>query len=94
MASTKLKLAVAAIAAMGLAGCGTLKADRTLSGAAVGAGVGAVVGPVGSGVGAVVGAGVGYVTDRDDLYLGKPVWRNGQAQASRKKRRAPQRPAS
>lgn len=63
-----------------LGGCGTLQADRTLSGAAVGAGVGVVVGPIGSGVGAVVGAvvgaGVGYVTDKDDVYLGRPIWRH------------------
>ena len=60
---------------VGLAGCGTVAGDRTLSGAMVGAGAGAVVGPVGSAVGAVAGAGVGYVTHSDDLYLGKPFWK-------------------
>ncbi|MDX2234832.1 MAG: hypothetical protein NW200_10070 [Hyphomonadaceae bacterium] len=71
----KLKaLAVLAMAA-GVSACGTVRADRTLSGAMVGAGAGAVVGPVGAAVGAVGGAAAGYVTDRDDIYLGKPVWK-------------------
>jgi osmotically inducible lipoprotein OsmB len=71
------KMAIAAIlATLALDGCGTTQGDRTLSGAGVGAGVGAVVGPVGVGLGAVVGAGVGYVTDRDDLYLGRPLWKD------------------
>lgn len=71
------KKAIAALlAALALAACGTTQGDRTLSGAGVGAGVGAVAGPVGMGVGALVGAGAGYVTNKDDVYLGKPVWKN------------------
>ena len=76
----KTKIAIAAVGLAALtAGCGTTQGDRTMSGAVVGAGTGAIVGPVGAGVGAVVGAGVGYVTDREDLYLGKPVWRDGKS---------------
>ncbi len=71
----KLKVAAAIALASGLGACGTVKADRTLSGAMVGAGAGAVVGPVGAAVGAVGGAAAGYVTDREDIYLGKPVWK-------------------
>jgi len=71
------KKAIAAILAVSaLAACGTTQGDRTLSGAGVGAGMGAIAGPVGMGVGALVGAGTGYVTSKDDVYLGKPVWKN------------------
>ena len=71
------KKAIAAIlATTALAACGTTQGDRTLSGAGVGAATGAVVGPIGMGVGAVVGAVGGYATKKDDVYLGKPVWKN------------------
>ena len=79
------KFAALVVVSMLLAGCGTTQGDRTLSGALVGAGVGAVVGPVGTGVGAVVGAGVGYVTDKDDVYLGRPAWRHHR-RATRQRR--------
>lgn len=68
-------IALTAGLAAGLGACGTLQSDRTLSGAMVEAGAGAVAGPVGSAVGAVAGAGVGYLTGSDDIYLGKPVWK-------------------
>ena len=72
-----VKKALAAIlAASALSACGTTQGDRTLSGAGVGAATGAVVGPIGVGVGALIGAGAGYVTDKEDVYLGKPVWKN------------------
>jgi osmotically inducible lipoprotein OsmB len=71
------KKAIAAIiAASALSACGTTQGDRTLSGAGVGAATGAIAGPIGVGVGALVGAGAGYVTDKDDVYLGKPAWKN------------------
>jgi hypothetical protein len=65
-----------AVLAGALASCGTTSGDRTLSGAGVGAGVGMLAGPVGAAVGAVAGAAVGYSTDKEDIYLGKPVWKD------------------
>lgn len=59
-----------------LAACGTTKADRGLSGASIGAGVGLLGGPGGIVVGAAVGGSVGYLTDKEDLYLGEPIWSN------------------
>ncbi len=70
------KLILAGAAAIALAGCGTTSGDRAVSGAAVGAGAGLVLGPVGAAVGAVGGAVAGYATDREDIYLGKPVWKS------------------
>lgn len=64
-----------------LAACGSSTSDRALSGGAIGAGVGAVGGamlgsPVtGAVVGGAVGAGTGALTDKNDIDLGKPVWR-------------------
>lgn len=65
-----------------LAACGESKGDRALSGAGLGAGVGAAAGALtgGSvGTGALIGAGVGAaggaLTDKDDVNMGKPVWR-------------------
>jgi hypothetical protein len=56
-------LALAATAALGLAGCGDTTLERTLSGgamgAATGATVGAVTGPFSAGIGAAIGAGIG-----------------------------------
>ena len=75
MTMAKKALAVI-IAATALSACGTTQGDRTLSGAGAGAATGAVAGPIGVGVGALIGAGAGYVTDKDDIYLGKPAWKN------------------
>jgi hypothetical protein len=66
-----------------LAGCGDSKFDRTTSGAGAGAGTGAMIGliggPIGVGIGAAIGAGVGAVagggTTKDQIDLGKPVWK-------------------
>lgn len=72
------KLAVAATVLtvpLAAGACGTTQGDRALSGAGVGATAGLVVGPVGAAVGAVGGAVVGYATDRDDIYLGDPIWK-------------------
>ncbi len=65
-----------------LTACGNTKSDRALSGAGIGAaagGVGSAVfggSPVtGAVVGGAVGAATGALTDKDDVDLGKPVWR-------------------
>lgn len=64
-----------------LAACGTSTSDRALSGAGIGAGVGALGGwmvgaPVGGAlIGGAVGAGAGALTNKDQVNLGKPVWR-------------------
>jgi osmotically inducible lipoprotein OsmB len=77
----RIVLASMAIAALGLSACGETKSDRALSGAAIGAGAGAVGGalvgsPVGGAVlGGAAGAATGALTDKDDVNLGKPVWR-------------------
>lgn len=69
-----MKTTLVVVAALALSACGTTQAQRGLSGAAIGAGVGLLGGPGGIVVGAGVGAGVGILTDRDDLYLGEPIW--------------------
>lgn len=76
-------LPIAVIAsALALSACGTSKSDRALSGGAIGAGVGAIGSSVTGGsavtgalIGGAVGAGAGALTDKDDVDLGKPVWR-------------------
>jgi hypothetical protein len=69
-----MKIALLVVAALGLAACGTSQAQRGLSGAAIGGGVGLLGGPGGILVGAGVGAGIGILTDREDIYLGEPIW--------------------
>ena len=55
--------------------------DRALSGAGIGAAAGAIGGALvgapgtGAAIGAAAGAGAGAATDKDDVDLGKPVWR-------------------
>lgn len=78
----KIILASMAVAALTLSACGDTKQDRALSGAAIGAGVGAAGGALTGGnalggalLGGAVGGGAGYLTDKDDVNLGKPVWR-------------------
>ncbi len=70
------------LAAIMLAGCGSTKEERGISGAGIGAGAGAIVGAVtGLSVveGALIGAGVGgvtgLVTDEDQIDLGDPIWK-------------------
>ena len=65
-----------------LAGCGSSRLDRGLSGGAIGAGAGAAAGAVTGGsptsgaiLGGAAGAATGVLTDKDDVNLGKPVWR-------------------
>jgi osmotically inducible lipoprotein OsmB len=68
-------LAVAVLAAVLLAGCGTTKGDRGLSGAGIGAGIGIIGGPPGMLVGGAVGAVVGMATTPTQINLGRPAWR-------------------
>lgn len=74
-------LAIAALSLLTLTACGETKQDRALSGAAIGAGAGAVGGaltgsPVGGALlGGAAGGAAGYLTDKDQINLGKPVWR-------------------
>ncbi len=63
-------------------GCGHSKKDRAISGGGIGAGVGAVGGAiiggnpaVGAAIGGAAGAAAGGLTDKKDLYLGKPIWK-------------------
>ena len=70
-------LVVALTCSAAVAGCGSTKAQRGLSGGAIGAGVGAVGaavtgGSVGAGavVGGAAGAATGILTDRSDIDLG------------------------
>ncbi len=82
MIGHKVVLAVAATALLGVAGCGTSKTDRTASGAAIGAGLGAGAGALSGGnvlggalLGGAAGGAAGYLTDPDDVNLGRPLWR-------------------
>lgn len=65
-----------------LAACGTSGTDRALSGGGIGAASGAagaalVGGSAGTGalVGGAVGAAAGALSDPNDVYLGRPIWR-------------------
>jgi len=59
-----------------LTACGESKGDRALSGGAMGAGAGALLGGTnGALIGGAAGAAAGALTDKDDVNLGKPVWR-------------------
>lgn len=76
------KLLTIAIVLTTLAACGNTRSDRALSGAGLGAAAGAVGGALVSGspvtgaaIGAGAGAATGAVTDKDDIDLGNPAWR-------------------
>jgi hypothetical protein len=78
----KLTIALATVAVLGLAGCGTSKQDRTLSGAGIGAGLGAATGALAGGnvlggalLGGAAGGAAGYFTNPNDVNLGKPAWK-------------------
>jgi len=65
-----------------LSACGNTTSDRALSGAGIGAGVGAVGSAVVGGpvlgaaiVGGAVGAAAGGLTNKDQIDLGKPIWK-------------------
>ncbi len=75
-------LAFVSVLTVGLAACGQSTGDRALSGAGIGAAGGAAAGAltggsVGTGalLGGAAGAAAGALTDRDDVDLGRPVWR-------------------
>lgn len=78
------RLALAAllsISALSLGGCGNSTGDRALSGAGIGAGAGALGGLLlgapleGAVIGGAVGAGAGALTNRNQVNLGRPIWR-------------------
>lgn len=72
---------VVLVAGLALAGCGETKSDRALSGGALGAAGGAAVGAMtgspltGALIGGAGGAAAGALTNKNDIDLGKPVWR-------------------
>jgi osmotically inducible lipoprotein OsmB len=79
---TRIALAASlALALLALGACGSSTSDRAISGGGIGAGAGAIGGwllgaPVeGALIGGAVGAGAGALTDKDQINLGKPVWR-------------------
>jgi osmotically inducible lipoprotein OsmB len=78
----RMMLGLAALALLSLSSCGNTKQDRALSGAAIGAGAGAGAGALTGGsavggalLGGAAGGATGYLTDKDQVNLGKPVWR-------------------
>lgn len=75
-------LATIGLASMlALAACGNTTGDRAISGGGIGAGVGALGGLMvgapleGALIGGAVGAGTGALTRRDQIDLGRPIWR-------------------
>ena len=68
-----------------LSGCGDTRGERTVTGAGIGAGAGAVVGAItgfgadnGALLGAAVGGVAGMVTDKSEVDLGDPAWKQGK----------------
>lgn len=68
--------------------CGTTPADRSISGASIGAGAGAILGAVtglsvleGAALGAAGGALTGVLTDKNQINLGEPAWKQGNNQS-------------
>jgi hypothetical protein len=82
---SKTGLALAFMASISLAACGTTPGDRAVSGGLLGAGTGAVIGSIagGAGEGALIGglggALLGAVTSPSDLYMGEPPWHRSRA---------------
>ena len=72
---------IVTLAAVALAACGTTPGERATTGAGIGAATGAVAGAlvgapfVGAAVGAGLGATAGAVTNPNEVYLGKPIWK-------------------
>lgn len=69
------------LSASTLSACGSSTGDRAISGGGIGAGVGALGGflvgaPLeGALIGGAVGAGAGALTNKNQVNLGRPVWR-------------------
>jgi hypothetical protein len=79
---TRITLTAVFLISLGTLGaCGNTTGDRAMSGGGIGAGVGALGGlmvgaPIeGALIGGAVGAGTGALTDKDQINLGKPIWR-------------------
>ena len=75
-------LAVSLLLSLGALGaCGNSTGDRALSGGGIGAGVGLLGGYMlgapleGALIGGAVGAGTGALTNRNQINMGRPVWR-------------------
>ena len=73
--------AVSALA-LTLTACGGNSLDRGLSGAGIGAGIGAATSAATGGsmttgavLGGAAGAAAGVLTNRDQIDLGRPIWR-------------------
>jgi osmotically inducible lipoprotein OsmB len=82
MSMKRIALRVAlALALLAPAACGNTGTDRALSGGGIGAGVGALGGLLvgapleGALIGGAVGAGTGALTNRNQINLGRPIWR-------------------
>ena len=78
----QLRPLVLVLAFLALAGCGTDRFDRALSGSGIGAGSGAVGaaivgGPIGGAalLGSAAGAAIGGLSDPSTINLGRPFWR-------------------
>ena len=72
-----------------LTACGTTPTERGINGAGIGAGAGAIVGAVtglsvaqGAVLGAVAGGLTGALTDKEDVDLGEPVYRDSRSTSS------------
>ncbi len=79
---TRISLAGLLIASAFLAGCGSSKSDRAISGAGLGAAGGAAAAAITGGspltgglIGGAGGAAAGALTDQNDIDLGKPLWK-------------------
>jgi osmotically inducible lipoprotein OsmB len=71
--------------------CGTMPADRSVSGAGIGAGAGAVLGAVTglpifgtAALGAAAGAITGVMTNKNQINFGEPAWKQGNNQKAEK----------
>ncbi len=77
----RLGIAALMTLSLGLGACGDNPMDRGLSGAGMGAGAGAIGGLLvgspleGALLGAVIGGAAGALTQRNQVDLGRPMWR-------------------
>lgn len=78
---SRLLATAAILATFGLAACGNTQGDRALSGGGLGAAGGAALGAIGgnpllgAAVGGAAGAATGALTNKNDVDLGKPIWK-------------------